>query len=230
MTRGSRFGLYKVVLTTLLLGLLQFPASAAQPQGPEQALNVVHIGFETASVNVTVTGSTGASAEFPGYVASDSPFLTLDAEITVVSSTWPAFADPSIIHIKGRANEELHRHHERHGRRRQRHRRVGPHHRSRPSRRAPDGPITARPNTDLTATVTNSDEQEGTGPGGKDWSGTYIPITINTTKPAKKDPFLAYTPYIAGIAVIGIIAGAAIKIKARRERHKKPRPDANKSA
>jgi hypothetical protein len=180
-------------------------------------LNVVHIGFETTSVNVTVTDTTGVSAEFPGYVTSDSPFLTLDAEITVMSSTWPASADPPTIHIKGRANESF---------------TVimnvtagiangtvgAAHIIIAAVATSPGRSYNSQTEYQLTATVTNSDEVQATGPGGKDWSGTVIPISINTTKPAKKDPFLTYTPYIAVFAVIGIIAGAYLKIKGRRQR------------
>ena len=219
---------FKACLLTILLVLLQFPASGAQPQEPEQVLDVIHIGLETSSVNVTVTNTSGATAEFPGYISCDSPLMTVDAALSVTSSDWPAYADPSTIHFQGRdnvsfkfimnvtagvANGTV----------------GSAHVMIAVLAKGPGRSYANEADAMLTATVTNSDELQGKGPGGKDWSGTYIPITINTTKPGKKDPLLTYTPYIAGIAVIGIIAGVAIKVKARRERSKTSRPDADKS-
>jgi len=228
MIRGSRFGAFKVGLTTLLLVLLQFPASVAMGDQPEQTLNVVHIGFETTSVNVTVSDSTGASAEFPGYVTSDSPFLTLDADITVVSSTWPAYADPSTIHIKGRANESF---------------KVimnvtagvangtvgAAHIMISAVATSPGRSYNSQTEYQLTATVTNSDEVKageigtngGLGPG-----GTKITITTGSTNKTKAgpDPIRQYAPFIAVFAVIGLVVGAYLKITGRRQRLARQQP------
>lgn len=226
MTSSPHFRLFKACLITFLLVLLQIPVSMALADEPEQALSVVHIGLETTSVNVTVTDSSGASAEFPGYVTSDSPFLTLDAEITVMSSTWPASADPSTIHIKGRANESF---------------TVimnvtagvangtvgAAHIMIAAVATSPGRSYTSQTEYQLTATVTNSDEVKaneiggGLGPG-----GTKITITTGSTNKTKagSDPIRQYLPVIAVFAVIGIIAGAYLKIKGRRQRLARQQP------
>ena len=226
MTQGQHIGLFKVCLTTILLVVVQFTVSVTLADQPEQTLNVVHIGFETTSVNVTVTDSTGVSAEFPGYVTSDSPFLTLDAEITVMSSTWPASADPPTIHIKGRANESF---------------TVimnvtagiangtvgAAHIMIAAVATSPGRSYNSQTEYQLTATVTNSDEVKaneiggGLGPG-----GTKITITTGSTNKTKagSDPIRQYLPFIAVFAVIGIITGAYLKIKGRRQRLARQQP------
>jgi hypothetical protein len=213
-----------IVMTCILMLLTTQLADPIYgcPQGtdtaPTQFQNPILVNVQT-NASGMVSNRSGGSIDFPGYISCSAPLWTVSAQLSVVPIP-EATANPSNIDVLGRNNVSF-----------------------KFSILIPQFTLNG---TTVTAQATIN--VQGTAPG-RSYNDT-ITLTLvgtvlnedniivanpkpsaqnqgtshntNTTKPKESDLSIsAYVPIITVLAVVGIIAGAVIKIMARRGRKAK---------
>ncbi len=215
---------YTVIVCILTLVLTQstipiFGAPQGPTNGPTQINNPIIVNVQTNS-SVTITNHTGGSADFVGYISCSAPLMKVSANLTVTSSGWSAQANPPNIEFQGRNNVTF------------KFSILVP-------QAFPNGTIVTAQATikiagtsparsynntisqTLVGTVLNGDNKavENTNP---TTQNPGVKLNTKTTKPRSTDFSLsAYVPIIAVLAVVGIIAGVAIKIMAKKQKKNK---------
>jgi hypothetical protein len=216
-----RVGLGPVIIMVMLL-FIQSPvpfvgASGEGPASePAQIYNPIFITLET-NASADISNTSGGQAIFEGTITNTAPLMKVNATFKVESNGWTASVDPQSLDFQGRANRTF-----------------------KFIIDVPAGEVNGTTGTaqatiivhgtapgrayndtvsqTITATALNSayltSGDGGTGGPG----GVTITTNLNNTKPASTSPLTPYIPYIAAFAVIGIVIGAVIKFKARKEK------------
>jgi hypothetical protein len=216
-----KVGRWPVVIIVMLLFIQStVPFLGASGEGPAsepvQIYNPIIITLET-NASADISNTSGGQAIFMGSITNTAPLMKVNATFEVESNGWSASVDPQSLDFQGRANRSF-----------------------KFIIDVPAGIVNGTTGTakatiivhgtapgrgynntvtqTITATALNTDYLTGGDGGTGGPGGVTITINLNNTKPASTSPLTPFIPYIAAFAVIGIVIGAAIKFKARKEK------------